>query len=79
MQTSQPYYASADELIADLAVTEEALSESGSAGLAQDFVRPLRLAVEVFRFRTVRLDLRENTTRLTETLRALVAVDAHRG
>ena len=71
VQTSQPYYASADELIADLAVTEEALSESGSPGLAQDLVRPLRLAVEAFRFRTVRLDLRENTTRLTETLRAL--------
>ena len=70
-QSSEPYYASADELIADLAVTEEALAESGSAGLAQDLVRPLRLAVEVFRFRTVRLDLRENTTRLTETLRAL--------
>ena len=71
MQTSQPYYVSADELIADLAVTEEALSESGSPGLAQDLVRPLRLAVEAFRFRTVRLDLRENTTRLTETLRSL--------
>jgi phosphoenolpyruvate carboxylase len=71
MQTSQSYYVSADELIADLAVTEEALSESGSPGLAQDLVRPLRLAVEAFRFRTVRLDLRENTTRLTETLRSL--------
>ncbi|MGA2639243.1 phosphoenolpyruvate carboxylase [Methylocella sp.] len=71
LQISQPYYASADELIADLAVTEEALSESGSPGLAQDLVRPLRLAVEAFRFRTMRLDLRENTTRLTETLRSL--------
>ena len=71
VQGSQPYYANADEFIADLAVTEEALTESGSPGLAQDLVRPLRLAVEVFRFRTVRLDLRENTTRLTETLRAL--------
>ncbi len=64
-------YASADELIADLAVMEEALSESGSAGLAGDLVRPLRCAVEVFRFRTVRLDLRENTTRLTQTVQAL--------
>jgi phosphoenolpyruvate carboxylase len=34
-------------------------------------VRPLRWAVKVFRFRTVRLDLRENTTRLTQTLQAL--------
>ncbi len=70
-RASGPYYAGADELIADLAVTEEALAESGSANLGQDLVRPLRVAVEVFRFRTVRLDLRENTTRLTETLRAL--------
>ena len=69
--TSAPYYASADELIADLAVTEQALAESGSPGLAQDLVRPLRIAVEVFRFRTMRLDLRENTTRLTQTLQAL--------
>ena len=69
--TSAPCYASADELIADLAVTEQALAESGSPGLAQDLVRPLRIAVEVFRFRTMRLDLRENTTRLTQTLQAL--------
>ncbi len=64
-------YASADELIADLAVMEAALSESGSGGLADDLARPLRRAVEVFRFRTVRLDLRENTTRLTQTVQAL--------
>lgn len=68
---SAPHYISADDLIADLAVTEEALAESGSVGLAQDLVRPLRWAVEVFRLRTVRLDLRENTTRLTQTLQAL--------
>ncbi|WP_036260467.1 phosphoenolpyruvate carboxylase [Methylocapsa aurea] len=65
------YYANADELIADLAVMEEALGESGSAALAGDLVRPVRWAAEVFRFRTVRLDLRENTTRLTQTLQAL--------
>ncbi|WOJ88148.1 phosphoenolpyruvate carboxylase [Methylocapsa polymorpha] len=65
------YYASADELIADLAIMEEALSESGSAGLARDLVRPARWAVELFRFRTLRLDLRENTTRLTQTVQAL--------
>ncbi len=68
---SAPHYANADEFIADLAVTEQALAESGGGGLAQDLVRPLRFAAEAFRFRTVRLDLRENTTRLTETLRAL--------
>ena len=39
-------------------------------------MRPVRWAVEIFRFRTVRLDLRENTTRLTETLQALWRVTA---
>ncbi|PNG26593.1 phosphoenolpyruvate carboxylase [Methylocella silvestris] len=70
-RTPGPYYISADDLISDLAVTEQALAESGSIGLGQDLVRPLRFAVEVFRFRTQRLDLRENTTKLTATLQAL--------
>ncbi|WP_395666083.1 phosphoenolpyruvate carboxylase [Methylocella sp.] len=66
-----PHYIAADELIADLAVMEQALTESGCAGVAQDMVRPLRFAVEAFRFRTQRLDLRENTTKLTAALQAL--------
>jgi phosphoenolpyruvate carboxylase len=70
-RSSAPHYANADEFSSELAVTEEALAESGSVGLAQDLIRPLRSAAEAFRFRTVRLDLRENTTRLTETLRTL--------
>jgi phosphoenolpyruvate carboxylase len=72
------YYASADELIADLSVMEEALAESGSGCLAADLVRPARVAAQVFRFRTVRLDLRENTTRLTQTLQALWRATAGR-
>jgi phosphoenolpyruvate carboxylase len=63
-------YANADEFINDLAVLEQSLDESGGRQLANDVVRPLRWAAEIFRFRTVRLDLRENTTRLTETLQA---------
>ncbi|HMK88922.1 MAG TPA: phosphoenolpyruvate carboxylase [Methylocystis sp.] len=61
-------YANADELIGDLKVMEAALIEGGSPSLAKDLVRPLRRAVEVFRFSTVRLDLRENTTRTTGAL-----------
>jgi phosphoenolpyruvate carboxylase len=61
-------YANADELISDFKVVEEALVEGRSASLATDLVRPLRRAVEVFRFSTVRLDLRENTTRTTNAL-----------
>ncbi|MDX2266141.1 MAG: phosphoenolpyruvate carboxylase, partial [Hyphomicrobiales bacterium] len=64
-------YPGASELIADLRMLEDALAASGCAGLAARHVRPLRWAAETFRFSTVRLDLRENTTRTTDTLRAL--------
>ncbi len=64
-------YASADEFIAELRILEDALAEGGAGEIAKGLVRPLRWAVEVFRFRTVRLDLRDNTTRLTQTLQAL--------
>lgn len=71
-------YRNSDELIADLKVVEDALSESGIPDLGKDLVRPLRSAVEAFRFRTVRLDLRENTTRITQTLQALWQVSTGR-
>jgi phosphoenolpyruvate carboxylase len=64
-------YANADELIADLRVIEQALTEAKSEALAADLIRPLRRAVEIFRFSTVRLDLRENTTRTTKALQEL--------
>ena len=67
----RPYYANADELILDLRVLENALEEANLASIAADLVRPVRYAVQLFRFSTVRLDLRENTTRTTETLQAL--------
>jgi phosphoenolpyruvate carboxylase len=72
-------YAHADELISDLRILENALVEGGGEHIAKDLVRPLRWAVEVFRFRTVRLDLRDNTTRLTRTLQALWQARTGRG
>ena len=66
--TTDARYASADELIGAFKVMEDALVEGGSPALATDLVRPLRRAVEIFRFSTVRLDLRENTTRTTNAL-----------
>ncbi|MGV1015076.1 MAG: phosphoenolpyruvate carboxylase, partial [Methyloceanibacter sp.] len=72
-------YANADELILDLKTIEQGLTEARSASLAADLVRPVRRAVEIFRFTTVRLDLRENTTRTTEALRALWRVGAGHG
>ncbi len=64
-------YATADELLGDLRLVERALTEGGSANLAQSLVRPVRREVETFRFSTVRLDLRENSARLTQALVAL--------
>ena len=75
----RPHYANADELILDLRVLENALEEANLASIATDLVRPVRYAVQLFRFSTVRLDLRENTTRTTETLQALWRATAGQG
>jgi phosphoenolpyruvate carboxylase len=64
-------YDNADDLIADLLHLEDALRESGCGDLASRLVRKLRRTVEIFRFSTVRLDLRQNTTRLHQTLRGV--------
>jgi phosphoenolpyruvate carboxylase len=61
-------YASAEALVSDLRLIEDALTEAGSASLASTLVRPVRREVESFRFSTVRLDVRENTTRLNAAL-----------
>ena len=68
---SGPDYASADGLIEDLRILERGLEDAKCGALGRDLVRPVRRMVEIFRFSTVRLDLRENTTRTTETLQAL--------
>ncbi|HSB52773.1 MAG TPA: phosphoenolpyruvate carboxylase, partial [Gemmatimonadales bacterium] len=64
-------YASAEELLGDLRILEAALREGGSVKLAAALVRPVRREVETFRFSTVRLDLRENSTRTTQAVVAL--------
>jgi phosphoenolpyruvate carboxylase len=61
-------YASADALIADLKLIEHALISAGSASIATRLVRPVRREVESFRFSTVRLDVRENTTKINGAL-----------
>ncbi|MCJ2104339.1 phosphoenolpyruvate carboxylase [Methylobacterium sp. E-041] len=72
-RTSGPDYPSADGLINDLRTLEQGLADAKCTSLATDLVRPVRRMVEIFRFSTVRLDLRENTTRTTKTLHALYA------
>ncbi|HEX6107375.1 MAG TPA: phosphoenolpyruvate carboxylase [Gemmatimonadales bacterium] len=64
-------YASADALIADLRLIETELLEADRAQIAASYVRPARREVEAFRFSTVRLDVRENTTKLNAALGAL--------
>ncbi len=66
-----PDYPSADGLINDLRTLEKGLADAKCGALATDIVRPVRRMVEIFRFSTVRLDLRENSTRTTKTLHAL--------
>jgi phosphoenolpyruvate carboxylase len=61
-------YASADALVADLKLIEDALISAGSVSIATRLVRPVRREVESFRFSTVRLDVRENTTKLNAAL-----------
>ncbi|MEF3365818.1 phosphoenolpyruvate carboxylase [Methylocystis sp. 9N] len=69
--TTGARYGSADDLIADFLTLERALTEGKSEPLACDLVRPVRRAVEIFRFSTVRLDIRQNTTRTTQALEDL--------
>ncbi|HEX2250681.1 MAG TPA: phosphoenolpyruvate carboxylase, partial [Gemmatimonadales bacterium] len=64
-------YRSADALAADLRLIEETLEAAGSVSIASGLVRPVRREVESFRFSTVRLDVRENTTRLNAALQEL--------
>ncbi|MBU0603141.1 MAG: phosphoenolpyruvate carboxylase [Gammaproteobacteria bacterium] len=64
-------YESADRLMADLRTLEVGLRDANLGLLADSEVVPVRRQVEVFRFSTVRLDVRENSTRVTQTLEAL--------
>ena len=61
-------YANAEGLIGDLKLIEDALEFGGSGSIAATLVRPVRREVEAFRFSTVRLDVRENTTKLNAAL-----------
>jgi phosphoenolpyruvate carboxylase len=64
-------YRNADQMIADLDLMISALREAGAAPLARSVLLPLRREVGVFRFSTVRLDVRENTIRMNQALAAV--------
>jgi phosphoenolpyruvate carboxylase len=64
-------YGSPADLIADLSAAEEALIAVRCGSLAQHLVRPVRWEAEIFGFRTMSLDSRQNTTVLNRVLREL--------
>ncbi|NIN33718.1 MAG: phosphoenolpyruvate carboxylase [Gammaproteobacteria bacterium] len=61
-------YKDADEFINDLMFLESALKDAGCFQHARALITPFRRQVQAFRFRTVRLDLRENTKITNNTL-----------
>jgi phosphoenolpyruvate carboxylase len=64
-------YRTADELLVDIRALEHGVETACGGRIAHTLVRPLRREVELFRFSTVRLDVRENSTKVTEALHAL--------
>jgi phosphoenolpyruvate carboxylase len=64
-------FMSTDEFIDELMAAEQALASMKSVSLAATFVRPLRWEVETFGFRTVSLDIRQNTTVINRVLREI--------
>ncbi len=64
-------YIDADEFITHLKQLMFGLRDSDCKQLARDFVMPILQMAEAYRFRTVRLDLRENSTTVNNTLTAI--------
>lgn len=54
-------YASAEELVADLDIIHQSLSDNGSIGITRGRLRHLRRAVRVFGFYLAPIDLRQNS------------------
>ena len=64
-------YRNADRLMDDIDLMRNALAHGGAQRLADALLLPLRREVGVFRFSTVRLDVRENSMRVNQTLGAM--------
>lgn len=64
-------YSNADDFIMDMRNLADGLTDSGCEQLTNCLVTPLLRQAEAFRFRTVRLDLRENSTTTNNTLAAI--------
>ncbi|OGT33765.1 MAG: phosphoenolpyruvate carboxylase [Gammaproteobacteria bacterium RBG_16_51_14] len=71
-------YQTADEFISELKCLEQGLIDAGCQQIASALVTSLRQEAEAFRFRTVRLDLRENSTTINNALAGIWRV-SHAG
>ena len=67
-QAGQVCYRMADEFIRDITALEKGLIDSACTNIAKALVTPIRQQAEAYRFRTVRLDLRENSTTVNHAL-----------
>jgi phosphoenolpyruvate carboxylase len=67
-------YPNADRLIEDIDLMRGALETAGAKRLSDALLLPLRREVGIFRFSTVRLDVRENSMRVNQTLAAMFRV-----
>lgn len=68
-------YLNADRLMDDIDLMRNALADGGARRLSDDLLLPLRREVGVFRFSTVRLDVRENSMRVNQTLAAMFRLE----
>ncbi|MFB3116763.1 MAG: phosphoenolpyruvate carboxylase, partial [Gammaproteobacteria bacterium] len=67
-QKEKVCYRTADEFIRDIVALENGLIDSACANIAETLITPIRQQAEAYRFRTVRLDLRENSTTVNHAL-----------
>jgi phosphoenolpyruvate carboxylase len=67
-------YSNADRLMDDIDLMRNALAAGGAQRLADALLLPLRREVGVFRFSTVRLDVRESSMRINQTLAAMYSL-----
>ncbi len=61
-KSSKIAYTRAEDLSADLRILEQALTDAKCGNISDSNIRPLRHIVDTFGFRTISLDIRENTT-----------------
>lgn len=64
-------YTHVREFINDITAVEEALHSLQASQLSRRYLRPIRWAAEVFGFRTVTLDVRQNSTVTTAVLKEI--------